>query len=153
MHAERRGYNGIIHLSLPNLAENIATVNTEIPAGTTDALLTLEAVTFNEKSQKIVEIIGEGQVDQKVIRRVALRPESVQTHEQPWLRGELAYCVTDPSLLVLDWRKGDPGNLALGTRYVARISPFRPPHTGLIRLTLMTSQILPKTPQPQAKDD
>lgn len=153
VHAERRGYLGPIRLSIPGLPDSILTQNAVIPANATDALLTLGAARAGAHPQKVLEIVGEGQVGKTMIRRVALRPDSVQTREQPWLRGELACAVTDPGAFSLEWESG-AAKLALGTHYAARVKAIRQSGaTGPIRLTLLTSQIVPKTPPPQPKDD
>jgi hypothetical protein len=153
VHAERRGYQGPIRLSLPGLPESIQANNSVIPANTPDVLLSLSAAFGVGRPQKTLPIVGEGEAGKSKIRRVALRPDSVQTREQPWLREELACAVVDPALLQLEWEGGEQV-LAVGTHYAAKVKAVRQSGAaGAIRLTLVTSQIVPKTPPPQPKDD
>ncbi|HEV8062485.1 MAG TPA: hypothetical protein VGP68_21580 [Gemmataceae bacterium] len=152
VHAERRGYAGDIKLSLPGSPGLITIENAVIPGGTTDTLLVLRTAAGGSRPQKNMEIIGEGQVGSSVIRRAALRPDSIQTHEQPWLKSELACAVIDTALFSLQL-VGEP-RLALGTQYRAQVEAIRQPGgTGPIRLTFLTSQLIPKTAPPQSKDD
>ena len=158
VHADRRGYNGPIKLSLSSLPESIQAQNAVIPAGATDALFTLKSAAGGGRPQKILEIVGEGHVGVTAIRRVAMRPDSAQTRDQPWLRGELACAVTDPGKLTLDWAGGD-SKLGIGTHYAVSVKALRETGaTGPIRLTLLTSQLVPKPanprmPQPPPKED
>jgi hypothetical protein len=149
VHADRRGFNGPIKLLLLSLPESIQTQNAVIPAGATDALVTLKSAPGAARPQKILEIVGEGQVASTTIRRVAMRPDSAQTRDQPWLRGELACAVTEPSKLSLEWAGGD-SKLGLGTHYTVGVTALRQSGaTGAIRLTLLTSQIIPKPANPR----
>jgi hypothetical protein len=152
VHAERRGYTGPIRLSVPGLPAALKLRNDVIPPGATDALVTLES-TRGEPLQRVLEIAGDGQAGKALLHRVALRPDSVLTREQPWLRGELGCALTAPANFRLEWLGGEP-MLALGTHYSAHIKAIRPKGAGgLIRLTLVTSQVTPRTPPPQPKDD
>ncbi len=152
VHAERHGFDGPIRLSIPNLHSSLKLRNDVIPPGATDALLTLES-TRGEPLQRVLEIAGDAQAGKTLLHRVALRPDSVQTREQPWLRGELGCALTTPANFRLEWLGGEP-LLALGTQYSAHLKAVRPKGSnGLIRLSLVTSQITPRTPPPQPKDD
>ena len=134
VHAERRGFNGPIKLLVQELPRSIQTGNAVIPAYATDALLTLGDAGDGSRPQRIVEIVGWGQVDKKAIRRVAMRLDSAQTREQPWLRTDLACAVTDPGLFRLEWDGGEP-LLGVGTRYATRVKAIRQSGaTGPIRL-------------------
>jgi hypothetical protein len=152
VHAERRGFTGPIRLSIPGLPPALKLRNDTIPANATDVLLTLES-TNGEPVHKVFEIVGTGQDDKLLLRRVALRPDAVLTREQPWLRAELACALTARANFRLEWTGGEP-TIALGTHYGVHLNAIRPSGVnGAIRLTLVTSQIIPKTPPPQPKDD
>ena len=158
VHADRRGYDGPIKLALPSLPDSIQSQNAIIPAGATDSLFTLKSAAGSARPQKILEIIGEGQVASTAIRRVAMRPDSAQTRDQPWLRGELACAVTEASKISLDWAGGD-SKLGVGTHFTVGVTAMRQTGAvGPVRLTLVTSQVIPKPAnprmgQPQPKED
>lgn len=142
--ATRRGYNGPIQLAVQGLPGSAEASNVEIPAGATDALLMLSATETAEP--QVVRIVGQSVGAQPVIRREALPVAGPTTEYQPWLRRLVAAHVTDPLPLSVAWepRSGEK-NLPLGSQLPVNVTVARgAAATGPIRLTLLTSQIMPR---------
>lgn len=143
---ERRGYQGPIDLQISGLPADVRLENAAIPRGASDALVSIIARDAADIVQRISQVIGVGKQDGLVIRRVALRPETAETRRQPWVRSDLAYAVTERSPLRLEWDNPEP-ILALGGRFSAQLKAIREPGAdGPIRLTLITTQVTPQTP-------
>jgi hypothetical protein len=141
--AARAGYNGPIKLLPRDFPAGIVVSGDEIPAAATEALLTLSAPADLGFSQSLIRIDGEGKDRNVILRRPALVPESVTTQLQPWLRGEVGLAVIEPVAIALDW--AELGNsLTVGSFYPAKVRASRAQGVaGPIRLTLLTSQIVP----------
>ncbi len=157
--ANRAGYNGPIKLSIPELPQGIKVSGAEIPAGVTDTLLSFSAPGGTSLSQTLARVIGES-TGTPVVRRTALLPVTSATQRQPWLRSELAVAVTEPEPISVAWDTSET-SLAIGASYPAKVratraavgAGLRPaPTTGPIRLSLLTSQIVPKTPDGKQDD-
>lgn len=143
--ATRSNYNGPIKLTLPGLPAGVAVTGDEIPAGATEALLSLTAPEGAPLGQAVVRVIGESTEPGVSLKRLALPPETAFTKAQPSFRGELGVAVTEPAPLGIVW-EGDHANLPLGGNIVAKVKVGRTPESmGPIRLSLVTSQIAPKT--------
>jgi hypothetical protein len=143
--AERTGYTGSIKLALPGLPAGVQVSGDEIPAGATDTLLTLQAPAALSPVQALVQIVG-ASTDPKAPRKhIALRPETPVTRHQPWLRSDVAIAVTEPEPLAVAWEGAD-SLLALGSSYPARLKLTRAAGAaGAVRLSLLTSQLVPRT--------
>jgi hypothetical protein len=150
--AARAGYNGPIRLLLPELPKDMIVSSDEIPAGTTETLLSLTAPPSLSLAQIPLKIIGEGSGPNGTFRRLALLPETPMNQSQPWLRSELALAVTEPGPLSIAWDTAQPV-LPIGYSYPAKVRVGRAPKTaGPVRLSLLTSQIVPKTPDGKQDD-
>ncbi len=152
VHATRTGYDGPIRLTLPGLPATITATGLDIPAGATDTLVSLAAkenVTPGEGA--VVRVIGESVDPKLVLKRLAVLPETPQAplppllRALPWLRGEVALGVTEPGPISIAWETLD-GKLPIGSNAAAKVKVTRAPEAkGTVRLTLLTSQVVPKT--------
>lgn len=150
--ANRAGYSGPIKLSVPGLTAGITVAGETIPADTTDTLLSLTAPAGTNLVQWVTQIVGESADPKTPLRRVAQLPETAETRGQPWQRNELALAVTGPARLGVVWDAAEP-TLLIGTSYTAKMRLTRAAGvTGAVRLSLLTSQIVPKTKDNRADD-
>jgi hypothetical protein len=150
--ANRAGYDGPIKLSLPELPEGVAAAANEIPAGATDTLLSLNAPSGMKPSQVVTRIIGASDDPKKPIQRLAMLPATPITELQPWLRSELAVAVTESGPVHIAW-EGSAAPLPIGNRHPLQVKVARGTGTsGPIRLSLLTSQIVPKTTDGKQED-
>ncbi|HVU87822.1 MAG TPA: hypothetical protein VHD36_10915 [Pirellulales bacterium] len=142
--AQRMGYQGAIKLAVEGLPPGVTVAGDEIPAGATDALLTLAA--SGAASQAIATITGTAADPNVALVRTAQTPESPGARSQPWLRSELAVAATGAASLSVRWDADSAGvQLPLGSRVPARVKITRAPFAGgAVRLSLLTSQITPK---------
>ena len=95
---ERAGYNGPIKLEFANLPASVSITGNEIPAGATEALVTLSAPGLSP-AQSLTTVLGTSTEPNTAIKRAALIPADVVNKHQPWLRDEVALAVTTPSPL------------------------------------------------------
>jgi hypothetical protein len=103
-------------------------------------------------AQVLAQVIGEGIDGDRVLRRPALAPETPLTASQPWLRGELGLALTGPLPFSVAWDTNDPV-LPVGGTYAAKVKVLRAPGvTGPVRLSLLTSQVVPKMANSQQDD-
>jgi hypothetical protein len=150
--AERTGYNGPIKLSMPGLPPGIKVFGDEIPAGTSDAFLTLTATTGEGAVQALTKIIGTSTDPKSPLPRTALSPRTDITQRQPWLRSELAVAVVEAAPIRIAWANTYSG-FAIGSSYPARFTLTRSAGSaGPVRLSLLTSQVVPKTPDGKQED-
>lgn len=149
--ATRTNYNGAIKLTLAGVPEGVVVAGDEIPAGATDTLLSFSAAEETKLSQAVLQVVGESTEANVALRRVALLPETPLSRFQPWLRGELPVAVAEPGPIGIAWEM-PPENLPLGGNVSAKVKLARVAETkGTLRLSLLTSQIMPKTKD--MKDD
>lgn len=150
--AERRGYNGPISLAFAPLPAGVEVTGNEIPAGATDALVTIRSTAAQSPVQGVFQVVGSSVGVQPPLQRLALLPVTPATRHEPWLRSEVGWAITEPAPLQLAW--ADASNrLALGTRAELKIHVQRgPAAAGPIRFSLLTSQIIPKTADGQQDD-
>src|SRR5262249_28368534 len=135
--ANRAGYNGPIRLSMLGLPKGVVVTGDEIPAGATDTLLSLSASGDVSLAQGPLAIFGESVSAQSPIRRVAQVPETSIYKNQPWLRSDLAFAVTQPAPIAIAWDT-DALALPIGDSYGAKVRVNRAgPTTGPIRLSLI----------------
>ncbi len=146
--ANRKGYNGPIKLSMPDLSTNISTRFNEIPANASAALVEM----FNDSVSIFPEIgvftIQGETVESKPRFRPALTPENATLLQQPWLRTEIAFATATkpPFFVAWDTPASDDAWL-LGTTKTSNIKVTRSSGvSGAVRLSLITSQVIPKKP-------
>jgi hypothetical protein len=142
--ATRTGYDGPIKLALPKLPDGVTVTGTEIPAGATETLLSLTAKEGTNTAHLIGPVIGES-VDPKIaLRRAAMLPEAPLSRVLPELRTELAIAVTEPVPIGVVW-DGDLDKLTPGATIPVKLQVSRAAGVqGQIRLSLLTSQVVPK---------
>jgi hypothetical protein len=148
--AERAGYRGPIRLSLPELPRGIAVSSAEIPAGQTDTLLTLTAPPGQPLTELLTSLVGENTVGPKRHRQ-ALAPSAAAARQQPWMRGELALAVVaaDPIRL----RLNAPTTITAGDTSSATVTATQSAGaSGPVRLSLLTSQVVPRTKDGKQED-
>ncbi len=145
--ANRAGYNGPIKLSIPGLPANVTVTGAEIPAGATDTLLTL--LPGDQLAPPVVTAVLGESADASVnppLRRYALASETLASKSQPWLQRELALAGASPAAISLAW--ADPAadvKLPLGASLPLAMHLARAAGTtGPVRLSLVTTQIVPK---------
>jgi hypothetical protein len=142
---ERAGYNGAIKLQFSNLPTSVSVTGDEIPAGASEALVTLSApgLTFAQSLATVLGTSTEGNVN---VKRAALPKADDVTRLQPWLRDEVAVAVTMPSALALAWDlfSGD-AKLVQGTALPITLRVQRAAGAnGAVRLSLLTTQVTPR---------
>jgi hypothetical protein len=150
--AERFSYSGPIKLSVVGLPADVVKLGDVIPAGATDTLLSLLAPAGPSPSQGLFHIVG-ASTDPKITQQqTALMPLSTPTQRQPWLRSVLGFALTDASPIRVAWEKSDP-LFAVGSSYPVRVQLTRAAGaTGSVRLSLLTSQVVPRTPDGMRED-
>jgi hypothetical protein len=143
--ARRAGYDGPIKLGLGGLPSGVTVAGDEIPAGASQALVTLSAASV-EPAQVLVAAYAASVGEAKERRKRLEVPETAVTKHQPWLGGELAVAVTAPSPLVLAWDPpAESMALALGTAVPVKVQVKRAEGVkGAVRLSLLTTQDTPK---------
>lgn len=143
--ANRAGYNGPIKLSFAGLPPGITVAGDEIPAGASDTLLTL-TTGDQQPLPMLTTIIGESTQPNTPLRRIARLPNSPLARSQPWLATELALSGTQPLPLTVTWGAGTPADqLPIGATLPFELQVARAPGAaGPVRLSLVTTQIVPK---------
>ncbi|HTM53825.1 MAG TPA: hypothetical protein VL175_07325 [Pirellulales bacterium] len=143
--ATRAGYNGPIKLNFRRLPASVSITGDEIPAGATDALVTLSAPGLNV-AQSLSDVLGTSIDANPPINAQALMPANVVNTHQPWLRDEIALAVTDPAPIGLVWDLFPSDvKLALGTPLPIKLRVTRGKNvSGAVKLTLLNSQIMPR---------
>jgi hypothetical protein len=153
VHAERQGYSGPIALAIPGLPEGIVLTGNEIPAGASDALLTLAASAEARPAEALLRVVGQAKDPAAPSgRRLAMLAENSVTRSQPWLGSEWALAVRDAAPMTVAWDTTAPV-LILGSSYAAAVQVHRAAgKAGAVRLTLVTSQVAPRTPDGKQDD-
>lgn len=143
--ANRTGYNGPIKLSLAGLPPGVTVTGDEIPAGASDTLVTLQTGD-RQPAPVLATVIGESSEPNTSIKRLARFAEAPLAKSQPWTATELALAGTQALPLAANWGPGTPGNqLPLGSSLPLELQvPRAAGVTGAIRLSLLTTQIVPK---------
>jgi hypothetical protein len=142
--ATRSNYNGPIKLAVSGLPEGITIAGDEIPAGATDTLLSFSVPEGAKPMQAVLQVVGEATENGVSLQRQALLPETPLSKVYPWMRSELAIAVVEPGLIAIAWDSLD-GGLPVGATAAGKINVTRKPDAkGTIRLSFLTSQIVPK---------
>jgi hypothetical protein len=150
--ANRAGYQGPIKLTLRDLPAGLAVANVEIPTGANDALVTIAAPTDASPGAFLTSIIGSSTDPNNPFYRTALLPADELTQRQPWLRSELALALLDAAPIQLAWT-GSDSHFAIGSTYPAHFHVIRTTGAaGAVRLTLLTSQVVPRTQDGKQED-
>ena len=143
--ANRAGYNGPIKLSIPDLPPGVSVTGNEIPAGASDALVTL-LVGDQHVSPVVTTIVGESAEPNTSLRRVALAGETAASKAQPWLRREWALAGAQPLPISIAWAgPAAESALPLGSSVTFGVQIARAAGVaGPVRLSLITTQTVPK---------
>lgn len=143
--ADRSGYNGPIKLTLPHLPPSVAITGDEIPAGATQALVSLGAPGL-PPVHSLTTIVGASTEPSTSIRRAALVPEDAVNRSQPWLRREVAIAVSAPAPLGIGWDLFSADTkLAVGAVLPIKVRVSRAQSVqGAVRLALVTTQDTPR---------
>jgi hypothetical protein len=150
--AERAGYNGPIKLSMPGTPKGLLLAGTEIPAGAVETLVSLAAPEGISAAPYLTKVIGQAADPKMPLQRVALLPAAAATRNQPWLRSELAVAVSEPAPIRIAWDSKE-SSMAVGSSLPINVQVARSTNaTGAVRLTLLTSQIVPKTADGKRED-
>jgi hypothetical protein len=150
--AERAGYNGPIRLLMRGLPADVNLVSEGIPAGATDALLTLSAAADGKLADAFTQLVGESSEPGTALRRQAqimpkLRPAGFTVPDE-----DIALAVTEPSPIAIAW-DGPPDQLQTGATPSLKFSLKRRPNLpGAISLALLTSQVVPRTADGKSED-
>ena len=143
--ANRAGYNGPIKLSIPGLPAGLALTGDEIPAGATDALVSI--LSGGQTPPPVVTtIVGDSTAPNTSLRRVASAGETIASKAQPWLRHEVALAGAPASPIAVAWAAAaaEP-KLPLGSSTPLEVQISRAAGAvGPVRLSLVTTQIAPK---------
>jgi hypothetical protein len=143
--ADRSGYQGPILLRFPHMPSSVSMTGNEIPAGATQALVTLSAPGL-PAAHWLTSMVGSSTEPNTPIRRAALTPENAIHRGQPWLRTDVAMAVTGPAALLptWDWYSADT-QLALGAELPVKVRVARAEGVqGAVRLALVTTQVPPR---------
>lgn len=150
--ANRAGFNEAIALSFPGLPSGVRVGNATIPGGASDALVSLEGFGLSP-AQRVIQVVGESRDPNFPAKRLALLPPSGATAAQPWLRSGLGIGVTGPGPLGVVWDLSDEF-LPAGGSIRARVEISRASGIeGPVSLSLVTSQVVPRTPDNQREDE
>ncbi|MEX0794514.1 MAG: IPT/TIG domain-containing protein [Pirellulaceae bacterium] len=152
--AGRRNLPGEIQLALPDLPSDIQATGTSIPAGANQTLVTLHAAA-DSKSFAIGPILATAQVNEKTTFRRAV---SIGGEKWTLAHGsglaDLAIGVVDSPPLTITWEDA-PENprFDLGETLPINVKIARGEGTsGKVRLSLLTSQTMPRKEAPDPKD-
>ncbi len=142
--AKRTRYDGPIKLTFDGLPDNVSIAAGEIPAGATQALVTLQAPGLSP-AQSVARLSGTS-IGDKAITRPVLPPQNPVTEHLPWLGEELGVAITTSAPIALAW---DPFSsntqLAVGTPLPVKLRVDRAQGVaGPVRLSLVTSQVPPR---------
>jgi hypothetical protein len=143
--AARTGYNGPIKLSFGDLPMPLSMSVAEIPAGVNEVLATL-APGEGAAGQSLAQLWGEAADPIAGTRRAAELPENPINKHQPWFRSELALAITPAAPIQLTWETADlEPTLTLGGSMPVLLRATRGDAVrGPIRISLLTSQVVPK---------
>jgi hypothetical protein len=143
--AARQGHAGSIALAGIGLPAGIEITNRDVAAGGDAALVVFEAKP-DAKGASLAQLHGRS--SETAAPRAAMAPESPATRARPWERAILGVAVTPPGPLSIDWPDGTRGKAARGERWTASVRATRVAgKAGPIRLTLLTTQTIPKKNQ------
>jgi hypothetical protein len=142
---DRAGYSGPIKLSFANLPPSVAILGDEIPAGATEAFVTLSAPGLSP-AQSLARVVGTSMGQPTEIKRRLMLPETTVAKRQPWLGDEVAVAVTGASPLALAWEPpASSAKLTLGGALETKLRVQRAEGVkGAVRLALLTTQKTPK---------
>jgi hypothetical protein len=150
--ATRKNFTGPIKLRLTGVPPGVIVAGDEIPAGLNATLLSFTAPENAGIDHGVLHITGEGGDEKGMLRRKALLAETGLSRSHPWLRGELGLAVTDAGPLGIAWVEAGSA-LPIGGNVPAKLTVRRLPELkGAVRLSLVTTQIVPKTKDKKTDD-
>jgi hypothetical protein len=142
--ANRAGYDGPIKISIAGLPAGVTLSCDEIPAGATDALVSLMPGD-QVVAPYVTSMAGSGNTTSGPIERFAKSAETLVTKQNPWLRSELALVGAQPLPIAVSWGPQSADvRLPLGGGMPLDIQVARAAGvTGAVKLSLLTSQVTP----------
>ncbi|REK09962.1 MAG: hypothetical protein DWQ37_17835 [Planctomycetota bacterium] len=142
---DRAEYGGPIDLSFPEVPSGVSITGNSIPAGATEALVTLSAPGLSP-AQSLTRVLGTSAAENVSIKRLARPPENPVSQHQPWLGEELAVAVTTPPPITLVWDVlSSDVVLARGAALPVKLRLQRAEGAkGAVRLSLLTTQKMPR---------
>ncbi len=143
--AKRSGYGGPIKIAFDGLPENVSVTGDEIPAGATQALVTLSAPGLSP-AQSVARLWGTSTNPKVSVTRAVIPPQNAVSEYLPWLGEEVGVAVTTPAPIALAW---DPfssdAQLAVGASLPVKFRVNRSEGVaGAVRLSLLTTQVPPQ---------
>ncbi len=156
--ANRTNYNGPIKLTFPGLPSSVHALGDEIPAGADQTFVELTS-DDGSTAPGLFSIRGTGHDGDTLIERLAETAVN-PVPRQPWLRSELAAAVVrSPAFGLAMTEASAETTLKPGAKLPLQLKATRGPGTaGAVRLSLITSQPMPKKKvrvnnQDQEQDD
>jgi hypothetical protein len=143
VHADRQGNAAPISLQLGPLPAGIVAENAELPAGATDALVTLRSA--GEAASGVLTVTGEFTGLTPPVKRLAQSPATALARFSPWLASEVAVATAPAAPLALNWTSvsaGDSLLLASNTQLGVEVTRAEGV-AGQVRVTLITTQTPP----------
>jgi hypothetical protein len=143
--ATRQGHSGAIVLEDVGLPPGVESFPRDVAARADAAIVVFEAKP-GASGQAVAQLHGRASYSSSP--RPALAPQSSATAARPWERAELGIAVTAPAPCTVDWTDGIAARAHQGQRWPASVRVNRSAGTaGPIRLTLLTTQTIPKKNQ------
>jgi hypothetical protein len=143
--AERSGYQGPIRIGLHPQPAGLVAAGFEIPAGATEALLSLAAPGI-EPSQVVGHLVARSTDPQVPLEHPLIVADSPALKFQPWLQSEVGLAITPAGPLAAGWDDFSPDTkLTLGATLPVHLRISRAAGVmGAVRIVLLTSQPMPK---------
>jgi hypothetical protein len=150
--AQRAGYNGPIAISVPQLPSGVTMEPVSIAPSTTDALLTFKATNDAKPGFVLTQIVGTATIDRQPVNRAARLADAPTTKFVPNQRSDFAVAAV-PALGVQITLPTPPTVLPAGTQLAVPVQITRRPNqAGPVRLSVQTSQVIPRNPQTRQED-
>jgi hypothetical protein len=141
----RQGHAGAILLAATGLPTGVSIANRDVAAGAEAAIVVFEAKS-DAKGQSLAEI--QGRSGEHAAPRRALAPESPSSRARPWERALLGVAAGSAGPLSIDWGTQLRDQAVRDRRWTATVRATRASGvTGPIRLSLLTTQTIPKKNQ------
>lgn len=142
----RQEYSGPLQLSFEGLPTGFQVQGAVVAPGATLGLLSVTAPTGTAPSASVGRLVARGGDGPIAFTRSALLPDGPTNRLRPWSRAELAFAVTEPSPLAVEWAADSPDDkLPLGWKLTRKLLVRRTaPAAGAVRFRLVTTQPMPK---------
>lgn len=155
VNAVRSGYNGPIQLDIPGLPPDIQLSGGTIAAGDTIGLLSLTAAA-SAPHAGVFSLRGQATEGSEMVTRIARRPESSVSRNQPWLREQIGIAASAQPAPIVLLAAASPADAPLlsGGRFPLTVQLRRGEgFQNRIRLRLLTTQVTPRKKEKQNNQD